>query len=292
MGGINIVKYLVIKNIAYYPSCVALNGNAVMNAVLDTLQSAGVQTQENSQTADAAVIWSVLWNGRMRGNQAVYNHYRAQNKPVIIVETGALYRGNTWKISVNHVNATGYYGHLENLDPDRPRRLGISLAVNLSTNPAVLVAGQHNRSQQLAGVSQEQWITDVIGKIRSVADRPIHVRPHPRCDLDWTQLPPDIHREQPKKLDGTYDSFNIRFDYHAVVNYNSGPGTQAAIAGTRPIVHETSLAHPVSVAIQDIDQPYMIDRHRWLTEICHTEYTLEEIKQGQWLKRILPALTA
>jgi hypothetical protein len=105
-------------------------------------------------------------------------------------------------------------------------------------------------------------------------------------------LPKDIHQETAKKLDGTYDSFNIRFDYHAVVNYNSGPGTQAAIAGTRPIVHETSLANPVGVTIDAIDQPYTIDRHNWLTEICHTEYTLDEIKQALWLKRILPALTA
>jgi hypothetical protein len=282
----------MIKNIAYFPSQVALNGPPVLNAVLDTLQSAGIQTQENSWTADAAVIWSVLWNGRMQANQAVYQHYRAQNKPVIIIETGALYRGNTWKISVNHVNATGYYGHTQTLDPDRPRRLGVSLAVNLGSNPAVLIAGQHRLSQQLHGINQEAWISNVIRQIRSVADRPIHVRPHPRCNLDWSQLPPDIHREQPKKLDGTYDSFNIRFDYHAVVNYNSGPGIQAAIAGVRPIVHETSLAHPVSVEIGNIDQPYDTDRHQWLTEICHTEYTLDEIKQALWLKRILPALTA
>jgi hypothetical protein len=105
-------------------------------------------------------------------------------------------------------------------------------------------------------------------------------------------LASNIHREDPKKLDGTYDSFNIHFDYHAVVNYNSGPGIQAAIAGARPITHESSLASPVSVDIASIDQPYTTDRHNWLTEICHTEYTLDEIKQALWLKRILPALTA
>jgi hypothetical protein len=203
-----------------------------------------------------------------------------------------LYRGNTWKISINHVNATGYYGHTQNLDLDRPRRLGVSLAINLSANPAVLIAGQHRLSHQLQGINQEAWITEVINKIRSVSDRPIHVRPHPRCDLNWNQLPSNIYREQPKKLNGTYDSFNIQFDYHAVVNYNSGPGIQAAIAGARPIVHETSLAHPVSVEIGNIDQSYDTDRHQWLVEICHTEYTLDEIKQSLWLKRILPALMA
>ena len=281
----------MIKNIAYFPSQVALNGGPVINAVLDGFQSSGIHTHENSWDSDAAVIWSVLWNGRMLSNQQVYRHYRDQNKPVVIVEAGALYRGRTWKISVNHVNATGYYGHQHNLDPDRPRRLGISLAMNLTTNSAVLITGQHNRSLQLAGVDQEAWITDVIDQIRSQSDRPIHVRPHPRCALDWSRLPSNVHREDPKKLDGTYDSFNIRFDYHAVVNYNSGPGIQAAIAGARPITHNTSLAHPVSVSISNIEQPYTVDRHHWLAEICHTEYTLDEIKQTLWLKRIQSALT-
>lgn len=282
----------MIKNIAYFPSQVALNGGPVINAVLDGFQSAGVRSQENAWDSDAAVIWSVLWNGRMRANQAVYHHYRAQNKPVIIIEAGALRRGSTWKISVNHVNATGYYGHQENLDPNRLRKLGISLAMNLSTNPAVLVTGQHSRSHQLTGVDQEAWISNVIGQIQARSDRPVHVRPHPRCALDWSRLPGNIHQEAPKKLNGTYDSFNLHFDYHAVVNYNSAPGIQAAIAGARPITHDSSLAHPVSVSIADIDQPYATDRHQWLAEICHTEYTLDEITQGTWLKRIQPALTA
>ena len=84
----------------------------------------------------------------------------------------------------------------------------------------------------------------------------------------------------------------MHFDYHAVVNYNSGPGIQAAISGTRPIVDATSLAHPVAHSIEQIDQPYLIDRDQWLIEICHTEYTQEELQKGLWLKRIESALTA
>ena len=40
-----------------------------------------------------------------------------------------------------------------------------------------------------------------------------------------------------------------------MVNHNSGPGIQAALAGTRPIVDASSLAHPVSIKLQDIEQP-------------------------------------
>ena len=282
----------MIKNVAYYPLQCAQNSVPVMGAVLDYLQACGIQTQENSLNSDAVVLWSVLWHGRMAANQQVYQHYRAQNKPVIVIEVGALYRGRTWKLAVNNVTSQGYYGHKVDLDSDRPQKLGISLAFNTSTNPAILIAAQHSRSHQLDGVDQEAWISDNICQLREHTDRPIHVRSHPRCMLKWNQLPSDIVPVRPTRLINTYDSFDMHFDYHAVVNYNSGPGIQAAISGARPIVDASSLAYPVAHVMGQIEQPYQINRDQWLIEICHTEYTVEELQKGTWLKRIEPALTA
>jgi hypothetical protein len=261
-----------------------------MTALLDSLKQAGVRTEANSYDSDAVVIWSVLWSGRMAANQAVWSHYRQQGRPVIVVDVGALYRGETWKIAVNNITAAGYYGHQENLDWDRPRRLGISLAINLSRNPRIVIAAQHARSLQVAGLaSMEAWIVEQVEQLRTVTDRPIVVRPHPRSPLDCAglvHLPKEVIIEQPQKIANTYDSYNLAFDCHAVVNYNSGPGIQAALAGTRPIVDGSSLAHPVSIQLADIERPYIVDRDQWLVEICHTEYTLQEIKSGLWLKRL------
>ena len=273
-------------NIAYFPNSCALNSVPVMQAILDSIRHAGHTIEQNGMEADAAVIWSALWSGRMAPNKRVYEHYRAQNKPVIIVDVGALYRGETWKIAVNHINRLGYYGHTENLDMDRPRKLKVSLAINLSKNPAILIAAQHRFSLQLANQNHEKWIMDQIEAIRAVSDRPIVVRPHPRSPLNIATLNQTITIEKPQKLADTYDSFDMHFDYHAVVNYCSGPGIQAAISGTRPIVGTYSLALPVSVNVADLDKPYDIDRDQWLVEICHTEYTLQEITQGLWIKRI------
>jgi hypothetical protein len=273
-------------NIAYFPNSCALNSVPVMQAILDSIRHAGHTIEQNGMDADAAVIWSALWSGRMAPNKRVYEHYRAQNKPVIIVDVGALYRGETWKIAVNHINRLGYYGHTENLDMDRPRKLKVSLAINLSKNPAILIAAQHRFSLQLANQNHEKWIMDQIEAIRAVSDRSIVVRPHPRSPLNIATLNQTITIEKPQKLADTYDSFDMHFDYHAVVNYCSGPGIQAAISGTRPIVGTYSLALPVSVNVADLDKPYDIDRDQWLVEICHTEYTLQEITQGLWIKRI------
>jgi len=265
-----------------------------MAALLDSLKQAGVRTEENSWDSDAVIIWSVLWSGRMAANQAVWSHYRAQGRPVIVVDVGALYRGETWKIAVNSITADGYYGHQENLDWDRPRRLGISLAINLSRNPRIVVAAQHARSLQVVGlVSMEGWVVQQVERLQAVTDRPIVVRPHPRSPLNWAglvHLPRDVTIEQPQRMANTYDSYNLAFDCHAIINHNSGPGIQAALAGTRPIVDKSSLAYPVSMALEDIERPYTVDRDQWLVEICHTEYTIQEIKSGLWLKRLQPKI--
>lgn len=281
----------MIKNIAYFPLQAASNSKPVMSAVLSTLQQRGIELQENSQDSDAAIIWSVLWQGKMFKNKAVYEHYRLTGRPVIVIEVGALHRGHTWKVAVNHINASGYYGQYDNLDWDRPKKLGISLSTPVNPDPRIIVALQHSQSLQTAAVeNMSDWLYNTISVLTTHTDRPITVRPHPRDRIVIPQLNPRVVVEQPQQIPGTYDSFDMTYNCHAMVNLNSGPGIQAAIAGVRPIVTTDSLAYPVRIEVSDIEKPYDVDRTAWLVQICHTEYTLEELQKGQWFDRIAPAL--
>lgn len=281
----------MVKTVAYFPLQCAQNSGPVMAAMLSSLRRNGIEVVQDSMDCDAVIIWSVLWAGRMSKNKDVYEHYRAQGKPVIVIDIGALYRGNTWKVAINNITADGYYGHTEDLDWDRPRKLGISKAITFSDNPAILIAAQHRASLQVAEIeSIEVWIVEQITQLRTVTDRPIVVRPHPRCPINWQLIGDLATADQPKKIKESYDSFNMHFDYHAVVNLNSGPGIQAAIAGTRPLVDRTSLAHPVGIQLNQLEDMYIVDRDRWLVEICHTEYTVNEISNGLWLERLKKAL--
>lgn len=243
-----------------------------MAAAIQSLTDKGFAVSADNYDADIAIIWSVLWAGRMSRNQQVYQHFRSRNRPVICIEVGALQRGVTWKIALDNVNARGYYGHTQNLDWDRPDKLRIKLKTNTHTWNRVLVAGQHNQSLQLEGVDQVSWILEQIQQIPS--DKQIVVRPHPRCALDKNRFPKSVVWETPKKLANTYDNFDMHWDFDSVINYNSGPGIQSVIAGVPAIVDSSSLAYNV------------VDREQWLVEICHTEYTVEEIKGGEWVKRI------
>ena len=283
----------MIKTVAYFPSSCARNSTEPLDAFLDSCRHAGIKTQENSMTADAAVIWSVLWHGRMRANKDIYEHYRSQSKPVIIMDIGALYRGHTWKIAVNNVNALGYYGHQTNLDMDRPRKLRLSMATQISRGSSILVAAQHRNSLQTQSLSSiEDWVTQTVAEIKKHTDRPIIVRPHPRSPLNANFVPNSVFIEKPEQIRGTYDNFDLRFDFHAVINYNSGPGIQAVIEDCPVIVDQTSLAYPASITLSQIENQPNIDRERWFVEITHTEYTVNEIRQGIWIKRLANALTS
>jgi hypothetical protein len=138
--------------------------------------------------------------------------------------------------------------------------------------------------------SMEDWVVEKVQQLRSVTDRPIVVRPHPRSPLQLPNLPKNVTIQSPKPVVGTYDDFDMHYNCHAVVNHNSGPGIQAAIGGVRPIVDDSSLACPVSVSMLDLEKPYVLDREQWLIEICHTEYTLEEMRQGCFIDRLCAAL--
>jgi len=261
-----------------------------MAAVRGSLNQHGVEIQAQSWDSDAVIIWSVLWHGRMLENREVYDHYRGLDRPVIVIDVGTLIRGVTWKVAVNNITADGHYGHKHNLDWDRPRRLGIGLQ-NQTLRPKILIAAQHQQSLQMSAVpDQEAWITQRIVQIRSITDRPIVVRSHPRCALNANRLPLGIEIQAPQRLANTYDSYDMSTNYHAVVNHNSGPGIQAALAGARPIVDRSSLAAPVGVDIVNIEQPYEVNREQWLVEIAHTEYTIPELEAGLWIQRLEPYL--
>ena len=42
--------------------------------------------------------------------------------------------------------------------------------------------------------------------------------------------------------------------------------------------------------LTEIENPPKKDRDKWLVQISHTEYTVEEIEQGSWLTRLKNAL--
>ena len=262
----------------------ALNSVPVFNAFEQGLLAHGHEIVTDNE--DVAVIWSVLWQGRMAANQAVYQRCQQNGTPVVIIEVGNLKRNVTWRISLDHINGLGNFGNTTNLDLTRPEKLGVSLKQPVENRRhEILIACQHQASLQWQGqVPMAMWVQDLVFKIRQSSPRKIIIRPHPRS-LFYVDIPGAVI-ERPVKISGSYDDFNIDYNYHCVINYNSGPAVQAAIAGVPVICDASSLAYPVSDKLENIENIVLPDRADWFLKLCHTEWTVDEIAQGLPIQRL------
>jgi hypothetical protein len=262
----------------------ALNSKPVFDAFEQGLKSLG---HEVVNTPDGIpVIWSVLWHGRMAHNERIYQTHR----PIVIIEVGNLHRGKTWRVSLNHINSLGEFGNYEDLDSDRPKKLGVNLgAVKENRRPEIMIATQHQRSLQWQGQPPIlDWVHSTVKQIRQHSDRKIIVRPHPRSPISLNI--PGVEVGLPRQIVGSYDDFDIDYNCHCVVNYNSGPAVQAAIHGTPIICDSSSLAGEISGKFEDIETVELPNREDWFLKLCHTEWTVNEIAQGIPMKRLVPLI--
>ena len=262
----------------------ALNSPPIFDAFEHGIRAAGHQLSKDSDAIP--VIWSVLWNGRMAPNRSVYEQAIRNKKPVVVIEVGNFLRGKTWRISLNHINSLGVFGNDNGLDPDRNEKFRIDLKpFQLKRKPEILIACQHQKSLQWQEQPPiDQWVASTISKIRQFSDRQVIVRPHPRSPFAFQGK--NVVFEKPKIVPATYDDFDIDYNYHCVINHNSGVPVQAAINGVPTICDQSCLAYPVSMTFNDLENPVLPDRESWLTKLLHTEWFVDEIQQGTPIKRL------
>lgn len=278
------MKFSLFNNFA------ARNGVPVMEAFGHGLDRLGHIRLYHDMSADIAVIWSMVWGDRMCKNKTVWDHFRSQGKPVIVLEVGMLNRDYTWKVGLNGTGLAAY--PCTNYDPKRVAKLQLRLQPWTNTGTDILIAAQRGDSEQWAGQpSVQDWVNQTSEILQQVTDRPIVVRKHPRQAI---VTPPGCVRDVPQRLVHTYDGYNfseVLARTWAVVNWNSGPGSQAIISGVPAFVGFDSLAAPVAnLNLADIENPVRPDREDWLVRTAHTEWTVDEIASGEPLARLVPYL--
>ena len=276
-----------------FPQFGAMNSKPVFEAFEHSLRSAGHIVEHDSMHGDIAVIWSVLFHGRMAANRPIYEYYTRTGRKVIVLEVGGIKRGTTWKVGLNGINRDAYFGDNNN-DNSRSHVLGLLEKPWRTSGKYILICGQHDKSLQWKNMpSMSNWFLKTYDEIRKHTDRPIVFRPHPRCRLPHIERGlKHVYRQDPVKIGGSYDDFDMGFnDTHATISWSSNPGIHSIINGVPAFVGTSSLAYPVANDIdflQDIETPAMPDRQQWLNDYAHTEYTVEEIAAGIPLKRLTP----
>jgi hypothetical protein len=269
----------------FYNKFGALNSAPIFDAFETGLRAQGHTVTKHTRGGDVAVIWSVLWSGRMRDNQAIWNYYRKQNKPVIVLEIGCLQRGITWKIGINGINKDSYFVPSGQSD-QRKTQLGLSLKPWNNHGREILICTQHDKSQQWENNSPlKEWTTNVIQEIRKYSQRPIKIRPHPRCAFPYPILNSGVTKSIEKNIEKEFNSA------WAVINYSSNPGVESIINGIPAFVDSKSLASPVAnLDLNSIENPARPERTQWLNDLAWTEWTVEEMAKGIPQKLLIPYL--
>lgn len=268
----------------------AKNSVPVFAAFCQGLTRLGLAHSPHDMSADVAVIWSTVWAGRMRANHEVWQQFRDSQRPVVVLEVGMLQRGRTWKVGINGTTQGAY--PLQDLDSNRAHNMQIKLHAWRAPGSNILICLQRTDSQQWHGQpSMDVWLEQTVSRLRGHTDRPITVRQHPRQRV---KIPAGCDVSAPCKIAGTYDDFDFggaAQDAWAVINHNSGPGSQAVMMGVPAFVDVSSLAAPVAnLDLGAIENPCRPDRTQWLTEICHSEWFVQEIALGKPIARLLSGL--
>jgi len=271
----------------------ALNSREVFNAFANGAKSLGHDVVWNDPNGDVDVIWSVLWSGRMAKNKVIWDRNLAQSKPVVVLEVGGIKRGTTWKVGLNGINRDAYFGPT-GMDDIRVRNLGLELKPWNTNGKYVLIAGQHERSEQWRNQPRmSKWVLDMIQSVQTHSDRPIIFRPHPRCPLPAIEREfKNVIRQVPKHIPGSYDDFDMDFnDIYCTISWTSNPGIHSVIEGIPAYTNTGSLAYDVSIkSLTNLDNPPLPDRQQWLNDYAWTEFTVEEIASGLPLKRLTSKL--
>jgi len=271
----------------------ALNSKPVFEAFEHSLRNAGHIIEEDSMHSDVAVIWSVLFNGRMASNRPIWEYYTRTGKKVIVLEVGGIQRGTTWKVGLNGINRDAYFGPT-GMDNSRAVQQGLSLKPWRKDGEYILICGQHDKSLQWKNMPRmSNWFLETYDTIRKHTDRPIVFRPHPRCRLEHIESGlKHVYRQDPVHIGGTYDDFNLGFDnVYCTVSWSSNPGIHSVINGVPAFVGPSSLAYDVAGHdLNLIEYTQTPDRTQWLNDYAWTEYTVEEIASGLPLKRLTKRL--
>ena len=279
--------------IAIFPDYGSLNSKPVFEAFIQHLKDKHEKIQINQwdNTTDVAVIWSVLWRGRMEQNRKIWNEFKAQGKPVVVLEVGGIKRNLSWKVGINGINGDADFAN-QNFDNTRWLLFKIQMQPWKQTGNVIVICGQHNNSQQWQGLPKmHKWLQQQVREIRKYTDKPILVRPHPRDPVNISiDEFKNIKIAQPKRDWSTYDDTDFKKvlkSTWAVVNHSSNPAMEAVFNGIPVFVSQSSLCHPVgNHGYVDINKPSMPNRQSWTDQLAYTEWFVEEIREGKPWSRI------
>jgi hypothetical protein len=275
--------------ISFFEQYGAIGSQPIFDAFKKGLEKNGSLIKSHDMDSDVAVIWSVLWRGKMSQNKIVWDRYRNSGRPVIVLESGTLDRGRLFRVGLNGINL-GCYDYITERDPARAEKLNLKLMDWTDKGEYILLCTQHHTSQQWAGKEDlGTYIENTIKTVRNFSDRRIVLRSHPRNRISYDVAAKfkNVTHSPARSINESDDFYRVLDNAFITINYSSSPGIESVIRGRPVIVGPNSLAYPMTSRFEDLENPKYPDRKEWFRDICHTEWSKQELESGSIQRQLL-----
>jgi hypothetical protein len=225
--------------------------------------------------------------------QAAVNLQKKNNKRSLIVDSNLfLYadQGNTktyLRYSFDGVfPTTGFYFDRD-IDPERwqkiSRDLNLSLKPWKNTGNYILICLQRNGGWSMGNLGVQQWLDNIIIKLRSYSNRHIVVRSHPGDRKVKSYL--KINHKNVSVSPPERSLIQDLSEAWATVVYNSSPAVASIIEGvpafiTDPNPLNSQAFGPANTDISKIETPLLLDRQKWVEKLAMCHWNFEELRSG------------
>lgn len=240
-------------------------------------------TQYQQPTADVAVFY-----GMADGLRQAFDDYVAAGLKAVYVDLGYWHRmvngrsDGYHKVSVNSRHPTAYFQNIKHND-HRARAMGLKIKEPKGRGQFIMVAGMSGKAAEFEGFAPEEWESRAIGQLSGCGMEVIY-RPKP----SWAQST-DLTGESTQHVRNLVDGF---VGCHGVATHHSNVAVDALIEGL-PVYCEEGVASVLStpsiIALAGTtgkDSLAKADRHQWLSDVAHCQYSLSEMKSGMPIRHL------
>ena len=266
-------------------------------------QGARVLVQSQPQVVDGRLAVILGWVGtKIRGphiqlRQNVIDYQRRNGQHVMPIDASCFKFVDVDSYFLRYSLDGVFYNtnNYANSNTDNSKWQQIQQRFNLSLSPwrtqgtHVLVCLQRDGGWSMKGTDMAAWTRQTVHRLRSITNRPIVIRPHPKHKINLSEL---------TSLPGVSESGNgstLLQDLSnawAAVFCNSSSSVAAALAGI-PVFADDDDCVAWAVANKDLSQiesPVMPDRTQWLNDLSAAHWTDEESRRGLIYQRFVKHL--
>lgn len=250
----------------FYPPDAGSNSKA--NWVLDALAHSHGETRQHrsaQQIRGCGVVW-----GLGHYNHSLVSKWMADGTPFIFTDmpywgrwSGDNRHSCYWRLIPNAIHCNW----IQDRPADRFEKFDVPVSPWRSDGDHILICPSSQNLELL--FNQHLWIQRTIDELRKYTKRPIKVRHKPRANgrsgpmVATTPLADDLR------------------DAWAVVTLCSVVGVEAATMGIPVFCHDSSPCAPIgNLSLASIEDPLMLNRESWLSNLAYYQYTEAEMRDG------------